>query len=212
MVANVVGDEAEPMIMLSGREVNPELASLIAGGDPYSESSTPDSYYESASSRLALSDAGGPEPAPDYLEEDVVSLLSDGEPTGGLGGALPVLPPAAGREGPPARHSFAVRGGAPRRLHHLDSDTSSLSALEHLRPVPTPEELLARPALNEFIDRYATARKEERRFTRHVRARRSMLLKLHALGRWLRLAREAAALRVLFDEVRHDVAHTDGLS
>ena len=31
MVANFIGGESEPMIMLSGREVNPELASLIAG-------------------------------------------------------------------------------------------------------------------------------------------------------------------------------------
>jgi hypothetical protein len=31
MVANSIGGESEPMIMLSGREVNPELASLMAG-------------------------------------------------------------------------------------------------------------------------------------------------------------------------------------
>ena len=82
--------------------------------------------------------------------------------------------------------------------HSWDSDNSSLRAL--LGQTRMAGEMQARPALSMFLADARTSRKQRRSIARRSVAYRNALTKLCVLGRFLRIARECASLRVLFVE------------
>ena len=179
MVAtHILGTESEPVIVLSGRELDSNLAGLMARESAAAPSVTEE---EEASGELSAS----------LARDDDDSQLS---------AANPIESGSSTSDAASYSHT-ASTGTWYTAVHSWDSDTSSARALSQIvRPLRTANTMQARPALDALLKSIRTSRKWRRRTVRQSAAIRSALTKLRAIGRLLRIARECASLRVLFVE------------
>jgi hypothetical protein len=195
MVAtHILGAESEPVIVLSGRELDSNLAGLMARESAVAPSVTEE---EEASGELSA--------APSVTEEEEASgelsaSLARDDDDSQLSAANPIESGSSTSDAASYSHT-ASTGTWHTAVHSWDSDTSSARALSQIvRPLRTANTMQARPALDALLESIRTSRKWRRRTARQSAAIRSALTKLRAIGRLLRIARECASLRVLFVE------------
>ena len=250
MVAtHIFAAESEPMIVLTGRQVDPDLAGLMAcesavapseineeddavgesgagttrDGDDIQRSASGemidhDTMSASNISSLTMSASNissqtlplvFPRPSrseaasPQAVYAEARDVIDRSRSTGSSAGDS-----AGGSRTASAELSLHQSTGLPvyhrpagRRLMtppSSDSDNSSFRAL--LFTILPAGEVQARPALSNFLADTRISRKQRRRTARQSVAFRNALTKLYALGRFLRIARECASLRVLFVE------------
>ena len=196
MVAtHVFVTESEPIIVLTGRQVDAELAGLMVS------ESVAFSVNEEAVVPCDATDCTNGVHAD---HEAVVRSIDGMHEISSVSASSNASDSVVFSD----RSRMSVRPPAARRLmttHSWDSENSSARALSCVRP--TDVELHARPALNSFLDNVRATQKRRRRIVRQSFAYRNVLSKLCVLGRFLRIARECASLRVLFVEIPVVVPH-----
>ena len=96
----------------------------------------------------------------------------------------------------PRSHAHPMANVTSRRWQHWDSDSSGTRKRQTRFCLDDRRDLLTR---EDDLGVHRADRRDSRRRTRQSDARSSALVKLRAIGTFLRISRECAALRVLFD-------------
>ena len=225
LATHVCVAESEPIIVLTGRQVDPDLVGLMACASAVTPSEMDEK--DGAVGELGGGTTTGDDEFDDsqlsaYIEliyDDKSSISSLTLPTLKLSSSSrsEAASDVIGRSRPSgsARDSADVSHTMPTGLsvHHCpadrrlttpndwDSDNSSARALSQIaRSILTTNEMQARPALNALFEDIRTSRKWQRRTARQAVANRNALTKLCTVGHFLRIARECASFRVLFVE------------
>jgi hypothetical protein len=229
MTATLIhGTDIEPLVVLTGRQVDANLAGLLMARENTAAESS--STNEDSGPGESVSQSGSiyGDDADNYAS-DVSSLTtttlnppSSARDTASASDHRPfALRSADGESTPTSSNSWASAksgsiGLSRQRIPAARSgmttpqswdNNSLLSDLARICPIRTPGELRARPSLNAFIDNVRVARKQSLRTARQTQAYHNALTKLFTLGCFLRFARERASLRVLFVEGPAVVPH-----
>ena len=181
-------------LLLLGREVDPSLSSLLFSNDFDNEELGEDRKTNS----IARSSDASAEDDVNAKESEEGGVVND------CADALhPKLSLSVRRFNAfsheleaPRSHTHPMANVASRRSHHWDSDSSGTRKRQTRFCLDDRSDLRTR---EDDLGVHRADRRENRRRTRQDNACHSALVKLRAIGTFLRIARECASLRVLFD-------------